>query len=254
MLALHILSWHQVGLGKTSALMELEHRDPSAVVVRLETAATSAHGVVETIARALKLFAPHQRYIATRPALAAIKERLAERETLLLIDEAHKLIGTSRDMGLHVLRDLHDATGVPMVWCSTTDVREWLERTQQKGAEREPLAQVRSRITVGRALVDEAGAFTADDIRQLFDRRPMPLATSAVRDLVELANLPEGGHLRACATAVSIASKTAKRPELTSADLRQVMSLLVNRRGSERLRSVGVQLTSAASSGRRAAA
>lgn len=45
------LVYGPAGLGKTSALMELHRRDESAVVVRLETAATSAGGVIETVAQ-----------------------------------------------------------------------------------------------------------------------------------------------------------------------------------------------------------
>jgi DNA transposition AAA+ family ATPase len=229
------------GLGKTSALAELERRDEAAVIVRLETAATSAGGVIETVARAFKLYPPSRRTVPTREAMHAIKQRIAERETLLLIDEAHKLLGTTRDRGLHTLRDLHDSTGVPMLWCSTVDVRTWLERNQTGGLEREPLAQIRSRIAVGRDLMHAAGKdgpFTAKEVRQLFDGHPRKLTPPAARDLAELANLPDGGHLRACAAAVKMASRLVPvGGELTSKAVRDVMGLLVNSRGASHLSS-----------------
>jgi hypothetical protein len=231
------------GLGKTSALLELERRDPSAVVVRLETAATSSGGVIETVARALKLYPPSRRTVPTREAMHAIKQRIAERDTLLLVDEAHKLLGTTRDRGLHTLRDLHDATGVPMLWCSTVDVRTWLERNQSSAMEREPLAQIRSRIAIGRDLMHAAGdgrPFTSAEVEELFDGHPRRLTPPAARDLAELANLPDGGHLRACSAAVKMASRLVPAGrELTSKALRDVMGLLVDTRGASHLAAFG---------------
>ncbi|MCY2952991.1 MAG: AAA family ATPase, partial [Planctomycetota bacterium] len=144
------------GIGKTLALRALAAEKPGAIYVSLETIASSAAGVIEAIARAMRLIPSARQLAATRHSLAGIKEKLQGTPRLLLIDEIHKLCGQAGDKALTVLRDLYDATQSPMLWCGTTDLVAYLER--ETGDAREPLAQIRRRITICRDLTERTMA------------------------------------------------------------------------------------------------
>jgi hypothetical protein len=189
------------------------------------------------------LFPPSRRNIPTRQALHAVQERLLECPSLLLIDEAHKLMGQAHDKALHSLRDLHDSTGTPIVLSSTTDLIAYLETEQGKGPQREPLAQIRRRIVVGRDLAAQAairrGMFKLDEVRRIFECQGMKLSADAAADLLELANVQDGGHLGACVNVAAMAEKLAGGGTVTPAMIRDAASLLVNRRGLDRLHRSG---------------
>jgi DNA transposition AAA+ family ATPase len=227
------------GIGKTLALRALAAEKPGAVFVSLETIACSAAGVIEAIARTMRLIPSARQLAATRHSLAGIKEKLQGTPRLLVIDEIHKLCGQAGDKALTVLRDLYDATQSPMLWCGTTDLVAYLER--ETGDAREPLAQIRRRITICRDLTERTMApgggpgeplYTIDEIRAVFARSKMRLAADATRMLVELANVADGGHLGACAALVVMATTLhERRAEVLTADmLRGALGLMVHRR------------------------
>jgi DNA transposition AAA+ family ATPase len=228
------------GSGKTMALRAIEAEKPGAVLVRLETAGTTAAAVIDTIARAMRVYNSGTRVQKnTSLAMLRIKEALRGTSRLLIIDEIHKLCGQSHDKGLNVLRDLHDATGVPMLWCGSTDLVAYLER--ETGPTREPLAQIRRRILIARNLAERTirpdggpgeALFSVDEIRSMFNAGKMRLTPGAIRMLAELANVYDGGHAGACASLVAMARKVNEKTadHLTEEMLMAALGFMVNRR------------------------
>ena len=232
------------GLGKTLALRALAAEKPGAVYVSLKTIASSAAGVIEAIARAMRLIPSATQLHATRHSVAGIEDKLQGTPRLLIIDEIHKLCGQAGDRALTVLRDLYDATQSPQLWCGTTDLVAYLER--ETGDAREPLAQIRRRITICRDLTERTMApgggpgeplYSIDEIRAVFAKSKMRLSADATRMLVELANVPDGGHLGVCSALVRMATILhERRAEVLTADmLRGALGLMVHRKAAAHL-------------------
>ena len=232
------------GLGKTLALRALAAEKPGAVYVSLKTIASSAAGVIEAIARAMRLIPSATQLHATRHIVAGIEDKLQGTPRLLIIDEIHKLCGQAGDRALTVLRDLYDATQSPQLWCGTTDLVAYLER--DTGDAREPLAQIRRRITICRDLTERTMApgggpgeplYSIDEIRAVFANSKMRLSADAIRMLVELANVPDGGHLGVCSALVRMATILhERRAEVLTADmLRGALGLMVHRKAAAHL-------------------
>ena len=232
------------GIGKTMALRAVAAEKPGAVFVSMKTSTATPMGVLQAIAAGIGL---RDSYNDNQGALTLRLEQLLRGTArLILIDEIHKLCGSKDDKALHVLRDLYDATGAPMLWCGTIDLVRYLERRQADG--REPLAQIRSRICVVRDLADSAGTGGGDDggdalysieeIRRVCGRGKMRLAPDAARYLFKLANIPDSGALRTCQNLVIIATKinVAQSDVLTLAMLQAAHQLLVSRRDLPRCR------------------
>jgi hypothetical protein len=49
-----------------------------------------------------------------------------------IADELHKLASRRHDEVLHMLRDLHDATGMPMLWIGAPSLAAYLLRARSK--------------------------------------------------------------------------------------------------------------------------
>jgi DNA transposition AAA+ family ATPase len=232
------------GIGKTLALKAVAAEKPGSLFVSMETATAGKLGVVEALARALNIYTVYQNR-SCRIYLAGIREKLSGSGRLVIVDEIHKLCGLRDDEGLNVLRDLYDQTSVPMLWSGTTDLVAYLERRESANG-REPLAQIRSRITPVRDLAErcQPGSpgggeplFTIDQVRKIFARSKMRLAPDAARYLTMLANLPDSGHLRTCKNLMVMATKlNESRSDVLTLDmLRSAHRLLVNRRGFQLL-------------------
>jgi DNA transposition AAA+ family ATPase len=226
------------GMGKTMALQAVAAEKPGTILVTMKTAACSPMAVLQAIASAagIRQWCEDQRGLMLR-----LEQLLRGTPRLIIIDEIHKLTGGRDDKALHVLRDLHDATGCPQLWSGTIDLIAYLERRQASG--REPLAQIRRRIGIARNLVDRGDGgggggdggeplYSIDEIRAVFARGKMRLTPQAVRYLWMLANLPDSGALGTCRNLVVMATKVneASADTLTDDMLRSVHRLLVSTR------------------------
>jgi DNA transposition AAA+ family ATPase len=233
------------GLGKTLALRALAADKAGSVFVSVQTAAATPLGVLLAIGKGLGI---RDCYTFSQGRLMArIVELLKGTPRLLIVDEIHKLAEGRDDKGLHVLRDLFDATGSPQLWSGTIDMVAYLERRQAAG--NEPLSQIRRRIGIARDLGERDGGgpagqgkplFSTDEIRAVFARNKMRLAPDAVRYLMILANIPDSGGLGICRNLVVMATKVHDRDGvevLTGEMLRAVHSLLVSRRDFSTLAS-----------------
>jgi DNA transposition AAA+ family ATPase len=229
------------GFGKTMALRAFAEQKPGTIFVSVETVCASPVRLSAEIGRAMNVTidADPRRLPQWHRAM---KDSLRGTPRLLIVDEIHKLCAGGTDGSLHFLRDLHDQTGIPMLWCGTKDLVAYLERRQSAG--REPLAQIRSRIGICRDVTERAGGgngggdgggdplFTTDEIRRVFDNQKMRLAPDAARYLYELANLADAGALRVCSNLLKMAIKINERhaDTLTAAMLRGAHQLLIDRK------------------------
>ena len=225
------------GIGKSMALRAVAAEKPGTLFVSMKTAAVGAMDVLQAIAAELGIrdFSRMNK----RTLMARVEELLKGTPRLVIVDEVHKLCGAKDDRALHVLRDMYDATNVPMLWCGTIDLVEYLERAEAK-AGREPLAQIRRRIGIARDLTqrtrDGSGGpgdplFSVDEIRRVFARGKMRITPEAARYLTTLANLPDSGALGTVKNLVLMAVKISevKGDEITVELLRSVHQLLVSR-------------------------
>lgn len=229
-----VFGW--AGMGKTLALQAVAADKPGSALVSIRTAAATPIGVLQAVAAAMGLrdsYNDNQRGLMLR-----LEQLLKSTPRLLIVDEIHKLCRGGDDLGLHVLRDLYDATGIPMLWAGTIDLISYLDRGQAVG--REPLAQIRRRIGIARNLTERAGGsdgggeplYSVDEIRLAFARGKMRLTPEAERYLWTLANLPDSGALGTCRNLVVMATTVneSTAPALTAEMLRAVHRLLVSGR------------------------
>lgn len=230
------------GVGKTIALQAIASEKPGAVYVSVQTASASSLGVMRLLGLAVRADVNPSR-ARVREWMDATVKVLAGSGRLLLIDEIHKLCGEKHDRALHVLRDLHDATGCPQIWCGTTDLVAYLGQGKARG--KEPLAQIRSRIGISRDLRERVGdgsdgggqpLFSIEEIRKVFARSKLRLAPDAVRYLSRLAGVADEGALRTCKYLVVMATRindARGATILTEEMLRSARRLLVSRSSAE---------------------
>lgn len=232
------------GIGKTLALKAIAAEKPASVFASMETVKASPKGVLDELSKAMMFRNPPGVRSTAMYVFDMLKEQLAGTPRLIILDQIHKLCTGSHDQALYTLTDLQDATGVPMLWCGTTDLVEYLHRRERGG--REPLAQIRRRIVICRDLHErtrrEGGGkgealFTVKEIREVFARDRIRLTKDAVRFLAQLANLSGEGHLGDCRNLMVITTVIHKDADAIDADmLRSSQRLLASRRTVEDLR------------------
>jgi hypothetical protein len=128
---------------------------------------------------------------------------------MLIIDEAHKL----SDDSLEVLREIHDATGCPVFCLATKELSDRVERSADPDA-----GQLYSRFNVRYPLTlgfDVKGGgkplHTVEQIRQLYEQKPIKLSTDAVHYLLEVSNNLGFGSLRRCKMLMMNAVRQARK-------------------------------------------
>lgn len=222
------------GMGKTMALEAIKATKAGSILVSAEHALSTPSALLRAISREMRMSdtggkeAVYQR----------IKMALAGTSRLLMIDQIHALCENSRsgDLPLHTLNDLFIATKSPQLWCGTSDIVAHLNRGQAKG--QQSLAQIRRRIGICRDLMQRASGnngeplYTIDEIRAIFAKGTMRLATDAARYLTDLACIPDSGALGACCNLVVMATKIneGEATILTAAMLKAAHRLLVEDR------------------------
>lgn len=233
------LVYGEPGVGKTFALKAIAKDMPGAIYVSVETAGTTVRGLIQTIAQEMHILQKQVMFQSNLATLNRIHAELKHTPRLLIVDQVHKLCQGKDDKALYTLCDLWDATESPQIWCGTIDLVAYLERNEHK-AGREPLAQIRRRIAIARDLhqrtTNRDGGrgeplFTTDQVRKVFAKNKIRLATDAVRYLTMLANLSGGGHLGDARNLVVLATKVyAGESSLTASMLQETHQLIVSRR------------------------
>jgi hypothetical protein len=238
------------GIGKSITLQQIAAERTNSLLVSVETANASPTGLLRALCKAARVGVAQSN---SRGVLfESLVKRLKGSKRLVMIDEAHKLCGRGQDEALHMLRDLHDACGerpaedrgLPMLLCATNDLRAYIDSKKSRG--REAMAQIGSRIGISRDLRERVSRpdggvvepmFTASEIRQVFRKSKMKLATDAVQYLGMLANLPDEGALRTCKNLVVMATRLNDKAggDMTAQMLRQAGKLLASRRAFDML-------------------
>jgi DNA transposition AAA+ family ATPase len=218
------------GIGKTLAMEALNRVLPGSVLITVEKAHASPTGLLRAIAGGLRINSGK-----SNPWLFdKIAEKLSGTPRLLMIDQVHNLRNAKNDKALFYLTDLWDRTKSPQLWCGTADLVAYLQREKARG--NETLAQIRSRITYVRDLMQrtrepEHGGrgeplVTLDQMIEMFGKNKIRITTDGIRMLWSVACLPDDGALRTCTNLVLIATIVAEQQGIKQIDARLLKAAL----------------------------
>lgn len=231
------------GTGKTKSLEAAHTMFTGSVLIRVLQSTRRGPGLINAIGRALGL--------TKRRSLDIMQDMVIE--TLrgsgrpILIDEAQALDPS----GILVLRDIHDAAGVPIVLAGTIDVRKKIDDSQLW------YGQMASRVIATCDITEYAlrpknprPLFTVDEIMQIFSGDQLRLTDDGADYLTMLACVPGAGGLRVVKQIMLIASRLASLRDkpLDAKTLRKITKqmqgaayneLLANRAEQLMLRQVG---------------
>lgn len=211
------------GIGKTITAHAIRAETPGSVFISIRTAGYTKLAVLEQIAMALRLTPAG----STARLFHDIEDRLRDSGRLIIVDEIHKLEGKRKDEALHTLRDLHDATGCPMLWLGMTNIARYIQAGHSKGYE--PLDQIYSRIglwldmtEVATRADDGPGLATVEDIQQMLAANKIRVTPDGVKYLQMLASEYGEGAFRTVAKLVQLAEKFAKGAAIDAQMLRGI--------------------------------
>lgn len=204
------------GLGKTRCAQALVDTISGAILLTIMRRRQTADGLLSHLADQLKVYTGDKLAESMRglPRHERVLHRLKDSNRLIIVDEAHKL----HPGGLEFLRELHDATGVPMLLLATKDLQQRIERDADPDH-----GQLYSRIPMVYPLVPEAKKtpdgrrfapkplFTVEDIKRLYHSTPIRLSDDATRYLCEIANELGHGSLRKCGNLVALGARRARK-------------------------------------------
>jgi len=223
------------GIGKTITLQAIRAETPGSIFIRIATAGQRKLSVLTSLAGAVR--AGGVQFESNRLYLMLVG-MLRDTNRLIIVDEIHKLVGRQKDEALHCLRDLHDETNCPMLWCGMSNIADYI---QMGKAQFEPLDQLFSRIGFWLNLKETAertdggpGLYSIDDIRKwLGAQKIRQVMDDAIRYLQMLANTPGMGGLRTCDGLVRVAIKVARDKPITAELLRQIRGEQLGVRAAE---------------------
>lgn len=224
------------GAGKSITLQAIRAETPGAIYYSIDTSGRRPRAVLEGLAGALRLAGMK---VSTAQLFQQIADVLKDTGRLIIIDEVHKLAGRTNDDALHVLRDLHDATGCPMVWAGNGKIASYIRANKTDG--NDPLDQVFGRIAWWLDLTEQAAGgsddgtrlYTVEDIQRVFAASKIRLTPDATRYLTDVANDPSMGCLRTAKNLVAMAEAVAKGQPITAAMLRDIQRQRLGRRVAE---------------------
>ncbi len=225
------------GVGKSIALQAIRSERPGSVYVSISSAGNRVSAVLRAVAKAIHFTGPK---LNNADLFDGLVHRLKDSDRLIMVDEVHKLAGRSRDEALHVLRDLHDQTGCPMLWAGNTLIKTYIRRGATDG--NDPLEQIESRIGYWVDLTEVAnkddggdGLYTVADLQKVFAAAKIRLTGDGTHFLQGMANTPGCGGLRACRALVMKTLKVAKDQPIDARMLRSVLRQSMGRTSAEQL-------------------
>lgn len=232
------------GIGKSMALRALlRSRYPQGVLVEVNPGCSTGVGLLNAIVQAEHAARIGVRPSKTPPALAprtmtkgnafqAVVARLAGSSRLIVIDEADNL--TTRTFA--ILRQLHDATGCPLVLAGRPTLHNKIGRTMQDESIGGSLV---GRIAIEHRLEPrptggsgDTWLFTIEEVCAMLDRYRIMYSPDAARWLCALANVTaidgqrEGGALRFAVKVLELAITMSGGAEITRALLQKANGLL----------------------------
>ncbi|MEI8194734.1 MAG: AAA family ATPase [Phycisphaerae bacterium] len=224
------------GCGKTMTLQAIRAETPGAVYCSIDSSGLRVRAVLEMLADTLRIMGVKR---STAQLFRQIVSALKDTGRLIIIDEVHKLAGRQKDDALHVLRDLHDATGCPMVWAGNGKIASYIRANKTDG--NDPLDQIFGRITWWLDLTEKAMGgsddgtrlYTMAAIQRVLTESKVRFTPDAARYLTDVANDPSLGCLRTVKTLVAMASVAAKDQPITAAILRSIQRERLGQRVAE---------------------
>lgn len=235
---------------KTTCALAMAQDIPGAIYACVQTAHASALGVVRTISAADHVATEEKNTAGYFDALVA-KWRGSGRT--LIIDEIHKLGAFRRDEGLHILRDLQDATGIGMAWLGMPTIARYIRDGHARGME--SLDQLFSRVGLWLDLTEAAaeagggggdpggdgaaicggGLVTVEDVRRMLAARKLRFTAEAVRYLVALGREEGAGAFRTLDKVLSFAETVARGGEVSETMVRGIQARRLGLRAAENL-------------------
>lgn len=201
------------GIGKTITAQAIRAETPGSIFISITTAGQRKLAVLSLISTALRL--PAMKF-TSHDLFQQIVDTLKGTGRLLFVDEVHKLEGRQKDEALHCLRDLHDATEIPMLWLGMSSIAKYIQTGQAKGYE--SLDQLHSRIGFWLNLTEAAnadgpggGLYSIEDIRSIITAGKLRITPDGARYLQMLANIPGQGALRSVDKLLKLAAKHSEK-------------------------------------------
>ena len=201
------------GIGKTITAKAIRAETPGSIFVSVTTAGIRKTAIMLLIAEAMGI--PLFKTTADE-LFKQLVSALAGTGRPLIVDEIHKLEGRQKDEALHCLRDLHDATEIPMMFLGMSSIAQYIQQGKAKG--HESLDQLHSRVGYWLSLTDAAdsgnpdgGLYSMQDIQKIITAGKLRMTPDATRYLHLLANLPGQGALRSIDKLLKLASKHAEK-------------------------------------------
>jgi DNA transposition AAA+ family ATPase len=225
------------GIGKSITAQAIRAETPGSIFTSISTAGLSKIAVMELIAQQLRVSARS----TSAQMFDALRSALRDTGRLLIVDEVHKLEGRRKDEALHCLRDLHDQTGIPMLWLGMSNIADYIQRGESAGYER--LDQLFSRITLWLNLTEIAnradggpGLYSVEDIQKILAGSKLRITPDGARYLQMLANEYGAGALRTVSKLLQLAPKFIRDDRDIDAEfLRSLQVQRLGLRAAERL-------------------
>jgi len=203
------------GVGKSRCAQAINQHYVGSIYVRVMCGYHHPRGIAHALSHKLDLLgntlvAGHR----TMTRIERIIDRLLDSDRMLIVDEAQKL----NDAALEFCRDIHDSTGVPVLFFATADLHDRIMRTV--GPDHGQLFSrfdVVHHLTQGKDVYSGGKPlFSIDEIVKLYERTPIRLSPDAAKFLQDVANQVGHGSLRRCKTLLRNAVRRArKRLEVT---------------------------------------
>ncbi|MEK6798002.1 MAG: ATP-binding protein [Planctomycetota bacterium] len=206
------LVYGPTGIGKTCCAQALHDTTVGSVLVTVIFGGYHPRGLTTLLAQQLGVRATPKGkeldYVPTQ--LERVLSRLKDSHRLIIVDEAHKL----NNEAVELLREIHDATGCPILLLATKDLHDRVDRNADPDR-----GQIYSRFEIDRPLTEGRGSrrdsgkalFTIEDIRKLYEQTPIRLSPDAARYLQDVANSLGFGSLRRCRILLTNAARRARK-------------------------------------------
>lgn len=232
-------------IGKTRTLNACRAFFPGSIYISAATAGISKLSVLEALTLATR--GPMTAYTANNlyNALVAKDGPLAERYRLIMVDEAHKFAGRRSDEALHVIRDIHDATGCPIILAGMSNLAQYIAEGKNRW---DPLEQIDARIVfrldltaLANSVLDGGpGLFTIGDIEKYLAAREVRVTGDGVEYLQKMANQPKAGHLRLVDAVIKTTALDAYKGRVLTAPM--IRDILMQHRGVRLIQAIEAQI------------
>lgn len=202
------------GIGKTRCALALHETFIGSVLITVIWGMHHPKGLTAGIAEQIGVrhtSGTQNREYEHLTQLERVIKRLKDSNRLLIVDEAHKL----KDPAVELLREIHDATGCPILLLATKELHDRIQRSADPDR-----GQIYSRFDIIRPLTEghdvHAGGtnkplFTIEDIKRLYDQVPIRLSRDAATYLQQVANQLGFGSLRRCRILLTNAARRARK-------------------------------------------